>query len=572
MNRLLTGLILAAMGPAAVAGAAEPALIAAARARDDAAVRVLLKTGGGDVDARATDGSTALTWAVHWDDQAMADALIRAGASVNAMNEYRVTPLALACTNGSAGMVSRLLAAKADPNAARANGETALMTCARSGNADAVRALLAAGAAANAAEPVRSQTALMWAAEQNHAAAVHALVEGGADIRARSSGGFTALLFAAKAGARDAVDALLARGANINEVVMAATPAGSTAMGTLGTLPPASGTTALLLAIISGHWDLAHWLLDRGADPNAGSAGYLPLHWAAGEWETDITGPYGASEYRWMAGVRPGKVELVRALVAHGANVNARVTAPPPRLAFTLGSALNPIGATPFILAAKAGSLEIMQALVSAGADPRLTTNDHTTALMTASGLGRVIGESNVTPEASAAVATYALQLGLDVNARNDAGETALHGAAYGGNDPVVRLLVDAGAPVNARNKSWGYTPLAIAERYTGRDTGDNTIIHDHTATLLRSLGGDDGIELEGKIIEILHACPAASVLVRPGPEPRGFGPRHVVLTTSATHFTAGGCADLEKGATVTLKGVRREDFSVSATEIAIRR
>ncbi len=110
------------------------------------------------------DGSSALTWAAHWDDLETADLLIGAGANANTASEYGATPLWEACVNGSAAMVEELLKAGANPNAALpGTGETVLVRCARTGNVEAVKALLAGSANVNAAEPVRGQTALMWA-------------------------------------------------------------------------------------------------------------------------------------------------------------------------------------------------------------------------------------------------------------------------------------------------------------------------------------------------------------------------------------------------------------------------
>jgi hypothetical protein len=138
-------------------------LIQAVKRRDVDAVRALLKQRV-DVNAVQGDGATALHWAAHRDDLAVADLLIRAGARAGVANDVGATPLHLACTNRSAPMVDRLLSAGADANAALMNGETVLMTCARAGDAGAVKALLARGADVNAREREHRQTALMWAA------------------------------------------------------------------------------------------------------------------------------------------------------------------------------------------------------------------------------------------------------------------------------------------------------------------------------------------------------------------------------------------------------------------------
>ena len=116
-------------------------LIQAVKIRDMTAVRGLVKQRI-DVNATQGDGATALHWAAHRDDLAIADLLIRSGARANVANDLGATPLHLACTNRSAAMVERLLAAGADARAALLNGETVLMTCARAGSPAAVNATL----------------------------------------------------------------------------------------------------------------------------------------------------------------------------------------------------------------------------------------------------------------------------------------------------------------------------------------------------------------------------------------------------------------------------------------------
>ena len=393
------------------------------------------------------DGSTALHWAAYADGLETTRRLVRAGANVNAANAHGVTPLALACTNGRAAVVKTLLGAGADPNAALWSGETMLMTCARTGNAEAVSALVAAGAEVNRAEPAEHQTALMWAVSERHAAVAHVLVEHGADVTARSRRGFTPLLFAAREGDLDSARLLVNAGASPADEAL-------------------SGASALVIATTRGHPALARWLLARGADPNAAGAGYTALHWASGLWETELTGPAGIEtardeEWRSLAGVPAGKLDLVRALLAHGADPNARADRSPRRIGF--GGRRDADGATPFLLAAMAGDLDVMRVLVEQGADPHRPNAGGMTPLMVAAGVGRRLAESSVTPARALAATQAVWELGgVDVNAASDAGDTALHGAANIGSAPLVQFLVDRGAAVHVENRR-GRTPLSQA-------------------------------------------------------------------------------------------------------------
>ena len=424
-------------------------LVEAVKTQDTAAVHALLQEQV-DVNTPQADGATALHWAAYWDDLETADLLIRAGGQVNVANDFGVGPLSLACTNGNAAMVELLLKAGADPNAVRLTGETPLMTAARTGKIDAVNVLLSYGADVNASEPSQEQTALMWALSEMHLEVARTLIEHGADVNARSRGGFTPLLFAARQGDLDAARLLLASGADVNDEA-------------------SDGSRVLLVATVRGHADLAAYLLEQGADPNADAAGYTALHWAAGSWETEMTGPNGIvvpADHEWsgMAGLRAGKLELVKTLLDHGADPNALLEKQPPRVGYTVFSQ-RPVGATPFFLAAMAGDASVMRALVAAGADPLLAPRDHTTPLMTAAGVRRNLAESRVSDSSALEAVKLAVELGADVNAVDDQGETALHGAARIRSDAIVQFLVDQGATANVKNKR-GQTPLFIAERY----------------------------------------------------------------------------------------------------------
>ncbi len=440
------------------AEAADLQLKEAIRSGDHAAVGTLIDDGA-DVNAPEADGATMLHWAVRWDDPESVDLLLAAGADADAANAYGVTPLSLACINRSAPLVSRLLNAGADPDAATTMGETALMTCARTGNADAVAALLDHGASnVNAREASRGQTALMWAVAEGHPEVVRALIEHGADVRARTRtrsllvsvggrgderarelplGGFTPLLFAARHGRGESARHLLDAGADIDE-----------------TGP--DGASPLVTASFSGHGELAGFLLARGAEPNAAGAGYTALHTA----------------------VLRADEGLVRTLIAHGADPDVRLTGGSrvPRATnwWVLPASL--AGATPFLLAAKYADVGIMRALAEHGADPHLPLRDGTTPLMMAAGADWSNGEIDrhyrrVPPEVAEALhaderpnleaTRFALSLGADVNARSDAGDTALHSAVFKAWPGVIDLLVEHGGDMQAMNER-ERTPLSM--------------------------------------------------------------------------------------------------------------
>ena len=461
-----------------MAAVADLQLLEAVQRQDRAAVRTLLKEGV-DVNAARGDGATPLAWAVHLDDLETVDLLIRAGADVNAANDLAVTPLMLAATNGRAAMVERLLDANAGPNVARSTGETALLLAARTGKPDVIRLLLAAGAAADATMGAREHTPLMWAAAEGHAPVVRLLLEVGADKEARTTwtkdegrapryggqkeplkpradgrsviaslwprdgdsdkvrfeGGMTPLLLAVNGGHQDAVRVLLEAGAKAD-----------------GAMP--DGLTPLQLAQIRRHEGLALFLLEHGADPNTAGPGFPPLHVAA-----YLSQP-----------------AIAKALIARGADVNARMMKPYRVVAaLELGVNRRPgdtgvftnIGSTPFVTAAKHGQIEIMRMLLDAGADPFLTAQAGENALMSAAGIGRP-QPSNVTyhlwKEADQLEAVrIALELGLDINAKNEWGLTALHGAAYTDDARVVEFLAAHGASLNPLD--WqNQTPLRIAQ------------------------------------------------------------------------------------------------------------
>jgi ankyrin repeat protein len=467
---LLTALITAV-------GAPDLRLVTAARERDVAEVRALIRQKV-DVNTPQGDGATALHWAAHWDDLTLANLLLSAGARANAANDHKVTPLSLACLNGSASMVEALLRAGANPNLASVAGETPLMIAAHTGNVTVVRQLLTRGADVKAAESTAGQTALMRAVAQNHEAVVRALLEAGADVRARSQNRFTPLLFAAQQGNIDIARLLIAAGADPNE----AAPDGIGGdTNSLRSFKPGTEAAALLVAIDSEHPAMARFLLEQKADPNHKGAGRTALHSA----------------------VQRQMPDVVKALLARGADPNARLERPLPFLSRLIlqahGLEVSTTGATPFWLAASYGDVPMMRMLVAGGADPKVTTSDKTTALMVAAGVDFVEGQDkygrrwfllDTTPlqERAMAAVDYCLELGLDINAVNADGQTALHGAVYFGGTRMVPFMVERGAKLDVVNKR-GQTPWRIAAE--GEYRAGSFIARPETGEVLAKLGAD---------------------------------------------------------------------------------
>ena len=429
-----------------------PPLVDAAKRGDRAALQGLIAKHA-DVTVSEPDGTTALHWASYRDDLESADLLIRAGARVNAANDLGATPLWAAAQNGSDAMVRRLLAAGADPNLALLAGETPLMVASRAGKPVVVEQLIAKGANVNA-RGARQQTALMWAASQKHPDVVKLLLAHGADFSARSAkwsqvmavpphgympynreipaGDETALLFAARVGDLESARLFVAAGANVDDV-------------------DAWGVSAMTLAAHSGFRALVEFLLEKGADPNAMRAGFAPLHEA----------------------VMRRDEAMVAALLAHGADANAvlQTWTPMRRSSDDWNFAPELVGATPFWLAARFAEPGVMRLLLKYRADPKFVHHgdrmvegrgeafqhraDVTTALMAATGMGG--GRAWVQPPRSEReplmldAVKLAVELGVDVNAANADGRTALDAAQALKYESVVAYLVGQGAKASGK-------------------------------------------------------------------------------------------------------------------------
>lgn len=488
-------------GLSPIAAAASAPVIDAVKRHDTTALRSILAAKTPDVNAKEADGSTALHWAVYGDDAEAAELLLRAGADPQPANRHGVTPLWLAGLNGNARVIELLLKAGASPNTAVPGGETVLMTAARTGKVDAVKVLLLHRADVNAQDNARGQTALMWAAAEGHTAVIEALVEAGADVKARSRGGFTAFLFAVREGKTDTVKSLLRNGADVNETTVrpqgfnrAAVP--GYALG----LRPQGPTSALVLAVGSGHFELASVLLDAGANANAAQQGWTALHHLT--WVRKC-GQGDNKPCPTVTGSIDG-LELARRLVKHGADVNARMTERAPMGTTEVGN----IGATPFLLAARTADVELMRELNKLGAKPLLPNDEGTTPLMAAAGCGTYSpgGDPGTDGEALEAV-KFAFELGGDVNTIDQRGCTAMHGAAYKFFPSVVRFLDAKGARIEIWNKKdkFGFVPLTIAEGILRAPTavGDHFRQDPETAAAIREVmkGAAPGTESNVPVI-----------------------------------------------------------------------
>ncbi len=465
-SRLLTALLCAWPMLAAHARDDLPPLLAAARSADHEAAMALVRDHV-DVGTVEADGTSALHWAAHFGDAELVRALLAAGADATAANRYGMTPLQAAAVEGDPAVIDALLAAGADVNVALPEGETVLMTAARTGSPEALRALLAHGAETEARDRFHGESALIWAAAENHADAVRLLAEHGADVDGRSAlltleprqrragqsilplGSWTPLMYAARENALAAGEALVAVGANRDAV-------------------DPDGATALVIAIINAHYEFAELLLRAGADPNIVDleAGMGPLYAAIDMHRLAVGHGRGNPVPVGLLDA----VDVVRLLLDQGADPNAALKKPILQRQHTFGDGTLGAGATPLMRAAKSGDIEVVRMLLAAGADAKRTLPNGTTALMLAAGMGWRNG-SPLAPsydQGSDAEAVETLELllslGLDLQAANEAGDTALHAAVGGrGSEAIVRFLLERGAdPLvpNGRQQ----TPLSMAE------------------------------------------------------------------------------------------------------------
>ena len=183
---------------------------------------------------------------------------------------------------------------------------------------------------------------------------------------------------------------------------------------------PAGKTTALLLASAGGHEKLAIYLLEKGADQTRPDGGAAPIHYALLRGFANSIPRANYVAYLFRSNQR----ELVKALVEHGKSELAS-------LADRVGQWISRISRlTPFLLATSTEDTELMRFLVAHGADPKMTTNANVTPLMAVAGINRGNGRPedalNGFRDALEAV-KVAIELGNDIHAVDNRGQTALH-------------------------------------------------------------------------------------------------------------------------------------------------
>lgn len=416
-----------------------------------------------DPKAMDVDGTTPLHWAVYRNDVEAVKRLLKAGADANARNDYGATPLSEAAVTGNAEVIRRLLQAGADVRATNADGQTALMIIARSANVDAAKLLIEHGADVNQREEWRQQTALMWAAAEAQPAMVRLLIAHGAEVDARSrvnqwerqvtaeprmqarpSGGFTPLLYAARSGCAECAAELLGAGADVN-------------------LTDPDRVTPLLLATINLSFDTAALLVKHGADVNKWDTwGRAPLY-AAVDMNTLPTG--GRAD-------RPSEdqttgIELIRMLLEAGAYPDMQLKLFPPyrSLRDDRGAdSMLTVGAAPLLRAARGADAPAIRLLLAHGARVDLPTARGITPLLAASGVASSIldtrGRYRTEAQVQESVALL-LDAGADIRARDNAGATALHGAATWGWNSVVEQLAARDADLFAKDAR-GRTPVDL--------------------------------------------------------------------------------------------------------------
>jgi ankyrin repeat protein len=259
-------------------------------------------------------------------------------------------------------------------------------------------------------------------------------------------------------------------------------------------------TSPITEAIINGHIDIAHLLLGRGANPNLANVdGLTPLYatvdmrWRANTWYPQPTIDEEQTNY----------LDFINALLDRGADINARLRRKLWFRKFRYGDDwVDPSGGTAFWRAAQANDVAAMRLLVARGADPHIPTVNFVSPLMVAAGIGFEYQGTNVSPDSRAEVTKYLVnELGADVRAKDAKHYTALHGAAYVGDNDIINYLVARGADPRARARGrLGGTqgaedvPVGTGDTVADMANGprEKSLLHPETVKLLERLGSEN--------------------------------------------------------------------------------
>jgi ankyrin repeat protein len=491
MHKPLAIAVLAAVlaAPAGAQDGNEDQLLQLASSGETTAALALIGSNT-DVNRSQSDGTTALHWAVYYNDMALVEELIGRGADVTVRNEYDATPLSQAAITGNPQIIEALLQAGADVNERGADDQTALMIIARTSNLDAAKVLLAAGADVNAVEQWRGQTALMWAVAQNQPQMAKLLLDNGADPNAQSlpndwerqvtaeprmkilpAGGFTPLLYAAREGCTLCTQYLIEAGAELNKT-------------------DPEGITPLVMANLNAKWDSAKLLLEAGANPDKWDIyGRSPLYTAVDY----NTLPHGGRADRLSSDLTTS-FEIIQLILAKGGNPNLQLKLFPPyrNLGADRGAdGLLRTGVTALFRAARGGDAAVVDLLIKNGARIDLPNEDDVTPLIVAAGFRASPIDTRGrfrTEQEAFEVTRLLLEAGADVNAVESIGQTAVFGAATQGWNTVVQLLADFGADLEHKD-NFGNNVVDAAMGRAGRfGRGSGGDEHVDTAALIEKL------------------------------------------------------------------------------------
>ncbi len=406
-------------------------LMLASRTGNVAAMKVLLDHGA-DVNAKETlRGTTPLMWAADEGHAPAIQLLIERGANIKAQSDpaERGRGPALGKSNDPrkavAAQGAALAAGQAPPALGALRGDNNGIGGAGGGGRGGAQAGGRGGG--RGGRGGRGAAGAADGADQGDDGAAAPVGRRG-QAAVKDGGALTPLVYAVRSNDLDSVKVLLAAGADVNQVT-------------------GYGWSPLLVATQNRYYRLGAYLLEHGADVNLANKGaWTPLYLATDNRNIE-SGDYP---------VRKGDMdhlEFIKLLLDKGANVNARMKdSTETRTVFT-NQWLDENGATAFLRASQSGDIVLMKLLLAHGADPKIETTLHVTALQVAAGIGWVEGITYEwsTPQTIEAVKLL-LDLGLDPNAQADTGRTALHGAAHKGSTAVVQILVDHGAKLDVHD------------------------------------------------------------------------------------------------------------------------